>query len=211
MGSKPISSERLNEFFAQMPAYLEPHGERLFMWVAVAESVTAKVAACATTMIEEEIVFIVRLSGVLSDLRGRFSGPTPADIMAHADARALLREEHRMRVVDAIAGAYAALDEDELLWLEFRRHEQSHPILDGYRPKANDGDRWDKWESKILDRKVLPIADVMQRCTALEKTHGGFPLVARAIARKVLPHLTALVPAMNTLSSLMLPRSPSLR
>jgi hypothetical protein len=142
---------------------------------------------------EEQAIFVMRLAGILIDLRGRFSAPT--DLTPEQTAKggfaAEHREECRTKPVDAIAALYARLTEDELLWLELRRHEQGHPFLEGYRPKADDGPRWDQWKSKILNDRTLPLGEVMDRCAALETACGGFTGVAMSIAQKTFQQVGA--------------------
>ncbi|MBC7461404.1 MAG: hypothetical protein H7287_08580 [Thermoleophilia bacterium] len=188
----PLSTERLDSFFQAVPRYVPAYRDRMLHWLASADHVTGRVASGAS-IYEEQAVFVVRLAGILSDLRRRFGGPsslTPEQL-AEGGYREQLREEHRAKVVAAIAALHARLTEDELLWLELRRHEQSHPWLDGYRPKASHGDRWDQWESAMLDKRVLPLDEVIDRCAALESAHGDFVSVAVSIARKVFQHVGA--------------------
>lgn len=192
---KPLSSQRLDEFFDAMPRFVQSYRDRMLHWVASADHLTGRVASGAS-IYEEQAMFVVRLAGILTDLRERFSGPTPADVLAKGDHAAQIREEQRMKLVAAIAALYARLTEDELLWLELRRHEQSHPFLDGYRPRPSDSDRWDKWKSKILDERVLPLDEIVQRCATLENAQGGFTNVAVLIARKVFQHVGAVQLAM---------------
>lgn len=188
---KPISSARLDEFFEVMPRFVPTFRNRMLHWVRSADHVTGKVAS-GTAVYAEAAMFVVRVAGMLTDLRDRFSGAgaTPDQIVAGGFA-ARHREDLRDKVKMAIENLYSQFSEDELLWLELRRHEQSHPFLDGYRPKAADGPRWDKWESKILNRRVLPLDEVYGRCANVEKQHGEFTATCVALARKSFQHVGA--------------------
>ena len=202
---KPLPRERMDAYFEAIPRFTPAYRDRMLHWLRSADHVTGRVAS-GTSIYEEQAVFVVRLAGILIDLRSRFAGPvlTPAEISA-SDARAQLREQHRGAVVDAIAALYALLTEDELLWLELRRNEQCHPFLDGYRPKASAGERWDQRRSSIIDNRVIPLDEIMQRCAALEEANDGFTRVAVSIARKVFQHVgsvqLAMIPLMAGLPS----------
>jgi hypothetical protein len=188
----PLSADRIDAWFGVAPRHVAMARDRLLHWVANADHVTGRVAS-GTAIYEEQAIFVLRLAGILIDLRGRFPGPTdltPQEIAAGGFA-AEHREQCRMKLVNAIAALRARLTEDELLWLELRRHEQGHPSLNGYMPKLDDGPRWDRWTSKILDGRELSIGEVVDRCAVLESTYGGFDGVAVFIARKVFQHVGA--------------------
>lgn len=194
----PLSTERLDAFFEVMPGFARMFRDRINHWLASADHLTGRVAS-GNAIYEEQALFVVRLAGMVIDLRKRFRTPTPSDQLVEGGAIAEMRERHRDKVDSSIAALYAQLSEDELLWLELRRHEQSHPFLEGYRPKATHGDNWDKWESKILDKRVLPLEEVFDRCAKLEAAQGEFAGVAVSIARKVFQHVGAVQLAMAPL------------
>lgn len=180
MAQKPISSERLDEFFEAMPRLVGQYRDRILHWMASADHTCGQVAGGASTY-EQQAVFIVRLAGIFSDLRRRFGGPVlVVEEIATADYAVQLREQQRAKVVDATAALYALLSEDELLWLELRRHEQCPPFLDGYRPKPSDNDNWNRRDSKIVDREDIPLDEIIERCAKLAARYNGGHVADRA-------------------------------
>jgi hypothetical protein len=196
MTKKQVTSERLDAFFEAVPRFIQPYRDRMLHWLASADRLCGQVAGGGSTY-EQQALFVVRLAGIVSDLRRRFKVAflTPAEL-AGADFATRHREECRGKVIAAIAALYALLSEDELLWLELRRHEQSHPVLDGYIPEASNDVNWDRFKSTILDGTVLPIDEIVTRCAKLEQERGGFVGVAESIARRVFQHVSAVQLAM---------------
>lgn len=187
---KPVSSARLEEFFVSLPRFRKPFALRMLRWLESAQWVTAKVAAGGSTY-EDQVVFVIRLAGILTDLRRRYRGAIIETVAGRkAQGVEAFRDEMLDELAKAIDALYRALTEDELLWLELQRHEQAHPFLDGYRPKLVDGPDWDKRESAITGKKTL-IAETLDRCEKLETERGGFAATAEDIARRVVPLVAA--------------------
>jgi hypothetical protein len=181
---KPVSSARLDEFFVALPHFRKPFALRMLRWLESAQDVAAKVAAGGSDY-EDQVVFVIRLAGILTDLRIRYPGAVVEAVTGRKPQGVeVFRDEMRDELAKAIDALHRALTEDELLWLELQRHEQAHPFLDGYRPKLVDGPDWDKRESAITGKKT-PIAGILDRCEKLETERGGFAATAEDIARRV--------------------------
>jgi hypothetical protein len=93
---------------------------------------------------------------------------------------------------------FGTLTEDELLWLGPRRHEQCHPVLDGYAPDVSMADDWNSRVSKMLDGKTadgktgktVSLDETIRRCAELESAAGGFAGVAQAIACRTFTYIS---------------------
>ena len=152
--------------------------DRILHWLAHADCVSGTVAAGGSTY-EQQALFIVRLARIVSDLRRRFRRPGAAALAVS------FTDELRAKLNRAIE----ALTKDELLWLDLGRHEQCHPVLDGYRPDVSAADDWNHLTSTMLDGKEISLNETIARCATLEHAAGGFVGVAESIARKVWRHV----------------------
>jgi hypothetical protein len=175
--NKPLTPQRKDEVFAALGELAPLYARRMLHWTAHTNTLVGPVASNTATY-EQQAMFIVRLAGIVGDLRHRFRAPVaigdPADLVA----------EFRAKLAAAITALHAALTEDELLWLELRRHEQCHPALDGYRPDVSMDADWNSRVSKMLDGKIVSLEDTHRRCRVLEETAGGFGGLIAAIAQR---------------------------
>jgi hypothetical protein len=193
---KEVSTERLDQYLARMANFAVSYRGRMLHFLASAER-TAGLVASGTSSFEARAIFVIRLAGIASDLRRRFREPILDEAeRAQAAFAVRHREECRDRVVVAIATLYAKLSEDELLWIELRRHEQCHPILDGYKPKLSDAENWESFRSTILDGKTLELREISERCGKLEEAAGGFDQLALQLATRVFFDVSAVHNAM---------------
>jgi hypothetical protein len=195
---KPLSPQRKDEVFEALGRLAPMYRDRILHWLAHADRVSGAVAAGGSTY-EQQALFVVRLAGIVSDLRRRFRGPGVAALAAEHGLDVSFTDELRAKLNRAIEALYAALTEDELLWLELRRHEQCHPVLDGYRPDVSAADDWNHRTSTMLDGKEISLDETIARCATLEHAAGGFVGVAELIARKTWRHVGQVQLAMTPL------------
>jgi hypothetical protein len=183
MASKrPLTPERRDEVFEALRHYAPTYGARMLHWTKHTDELVGPVAS-GTASYEQVAMFVIRLAGVVGDLRARFRAPVTLSGSNEFTA------EMRAELTDAINALHAQLTEDELLWLELRRHEQCHPALDGYAPDVSMANDWNSRVSKMLGR-TISLDETYRRCAELEGAAGGGALQAQAIAARMSIHIS---------------------
>lgn len=145
-------------------------------------------------------MFWVRLYGVLADLRSeqvaffRFLGVDPLTHVANAGSLLELGVETARR----IEGVRQSLTEDELIYVDYRRHTESHPTQSAYNV------RWSKKAGAVADRhrvhaldREFSVAELDLAVRRVLAAHANEPAIAVALARKVEQPLRALVAVMR--------------
>jgi hypothetical protein len=80
MSEKPqVPTARVDEYFTAMPRFAAVFRDRMIHWVTNADHLAGRVAS-STSSYEEQAVFVVRLAGILSDLRKRFPSQIPPEL-----------------------------------------------------------------------------------------------------------------------------------
>lgn len=177
---RSLTPDRKDQVFEALHNYGPTYAARMLHWTNHTDALVGPVAS-STASYEQVAMFVVRLAGIVGDLRARFRSPV---------AGSHFLAEMRAKLIDSINALHGQLTEDELLWLELRRHEQCHPALDGYAPDVSMADHWNTRVSKMLDRNTLTLDETVRRCAELESAAGGFAGVAGAIARRTFIHIS---------------------
>lgn len=138
--------------------------------------------------------FWVRLWGVLADLGDFYSEPSQASLPSLA-----------------IGQLRSALTEDELIWIEYIRHTECHPVQDAYWFQTKKGKPRIEISLRVLGGRALPIEEWDKRADsfylAAMKRLGAHSTQMRRvenaivseIAAKVLPHAVRLRDALRLL------------
>jgi hypothetical protein len=144
--------------------------------------------AMAAAAVDTQTVFWIRLHGVLTEVGDSYEyvcnlGSRDRDVLA---------------VRDAIRALRAALDEDECLWVHYRRDTECHVWQDTY--ELGVGRRGGLREERrfaLLGGKTLHVDEIDQRLRALLRSYDvNEPAMAVAFAKKLQTRIAMVLSAM---------------
>ena len=145
-------------------------------------------------------IFWVRLYGILKDLdqflEKRIAAATKPDpeIDAHFAKVGRKRSSEPNPSMVKMRGVIAELrklfDDDDLLWLEYRRHVDAHPFQNAYSRLDGQGKDRTTFKSKLLGN--LPLVDVKRRLQAFIAKRQDERLLAVHFATRAVNHLAGL-------------------
>ena len=104
-------------------------------------------------------------------------------------------------IIECIDAMYAAFNEDELAYLEYRRHVECHPLQDGYKMKVSDGkiiDRTRKLTRRLWthEEEDAALRRVFRRYGRIFAAGPDETPIAREFAARLTPILDRLGPAL---------------
>lgn len=188
-GSKAQPTEDEIEYMNDSLAWDDFHSRLKQNWVRNFVGVVDEVAdSGAGAPWASFAVFWIRLHGVLVELRAELAlvekiasdmrpldrKPTPGSALASG-----------FRVLEAFEEIRAVFTDDELVYAEYRRHTEAHPVQHGYRL------RWSKKSGLIDTRpvpalgKVMSLADIDGALERVLRRYRGETAIAVDFARRV--------------------------
>jgi hypothetical protein len=185
-GTERQPSEDEIESLNDAMAWADIHSTLKLNWVREFVEVTDAIGEDGPSVARPFLaVFWLRLHGVLVELKGELSLverwtatnglPRPGSTLALG-----------VLGIHAIEAVKRVFDEDELIYAEYRRHTEAHPIQTGYRLQ------WSKKHKKVLDERHVPaLKKTMKRRDidwALERVLKRYPnetAIAVDFARRV--------------------------
>jgi hypothetical protein len=142
-------------------------GHQMADWIRDTARVTQLVANSNTDLIP---IFWIRLYGVLADVADQID--KVCDNPEHA--RQILATHEfaaALRVRNAITNIASVFNEDELVYLQYRRHVECHPLQNAYRIRVAGKAFQDSVHHRLLD-KAMTVEDSDAACVRLFAKHG---------------------------------------
>ncbi len=166
----------------------ESHQTQLVRWVGETLSITARVASSGQS--ELLPVFWIRLYGLLTDVMDF------VELAADASCDGLrmfpqARRPVRSKLPTALNRLKATFEEDELLYIEYRRHAETDPFQTKYRPRRLPHGVAAHVPSVLLDGRPVTVDAAQRAFDKLLALHGREERIGAAFARRVLPVLHA--------------------
>jgi hypothetical protein len=166
----------------------ESHQEQLVRWIGETLAITARVASSGQA--ELLPVFWIRLYGLLTDVMDfvELSAEQSHDgMMMFPQARRAVRS----KLPTALNRLKAEFEEDELLYIEYRRHAECDPFQAKYRPRRLPHGAPAHVPSVLLDGRPVTVEAARSAFDRLLAAHGREERIGSAFARRVLPALHA--------------------
>jgi hypothetical protein len=163
--------------------------------------------ACVDEVIQSDsesaaAIFWIRLYGAIHDFREHFattpSTTPPANVLDPLEAEALAQDEYfadlAAGVRTACTGLLDAFSADERLTIQWKRDHEAHPFLSGYELREQRGALRHEGTHGL-------VGNVAHRTVheAVERVRAGRSdlVVARELAQRALPHVTAIIEALE--------------
>ncbi|MET0285167.1 MAG: hypothetical protein ABW352_11880 [Polyangiales bacterium] len=166
----------------------ENHQDQLVRWVGETLAITARVASSGQS--ELLPVFWIRLYGLLTDVTDfvELSAERSNDgLSMFPQARRTVRS----KLPTALNRLKAVFEEDELLYIEYRRHAECDPFQAKYRPRRLPHGAPAHVPSVLLDGRPITVEAARAAFDKLLAMHGREDRIGSAFARRVLPALHA--------------------
>lgn len=166
----------------------ESHQTQLVRWVSETLAITARVASCGQA--ELLPVFWIRLYGLLTDVMDfvELSSERSYDGMVMFPQA---RRTVHSKLPTALNRLKAVFEEDELLYIEYRRHAECDPFQTKYRPRRLPHGATAHVPSLLLDGRPVTVEAARAAFDKLLALHGREERLGSAFARRVLPALHA--------------------
>jgi hypothetical protein len=167
----------------------ENHQAQLVRWVGETLAITARVASSGQS--ELLPVFWIRLYGLLTDVADfvALSAEQSYDglcMFPQARSRTV-----RSKLPTALHRLKAEFEEDELLYIEYRRHAECDPFQAKYRPRRLPHGAVAHVPSVLLDGRPITVEAARAAFDKLLALHGREERIGCTFARRVLPALHA--------------------
>lgn len=166
----------------------DSHQVQLVRWVGETLAITARVASSGQS--ELLPVFWIRLYGLLTDVADFVelsAEPSNDGLGIFPQARRPVRS----KLPIALNRLKAVFEEDELLYIEYRRHAECDPFQAKYRPRRLTHGGTAHVPSVLLDGRPVTVEAARAAFDRLLALHGREVRIGSAFARRVLPALHA--------------------
>jgi hypothetical protein len=141
----------------------------------------------AAAAVDTQSVFWIRLHGVLTEVGDSY------EHMCNLGSR----DRDVLAVRDAIRDLRGSLDEDELLWVHYRRDTECHVWQESYELQGAKGRLKDERKFALLGGKTLQVDEIDRRLRAMVRKYNvDEPAIAVAFATKLQPRIAAVLSAM---------------
>jgi hypothetical protein len=186
--AEPLFVETSSASSAPITRQRDAHQAQLLRWIGDTLTITARVAHEPTEMLP---LFWIRLYGLLTDVTD-FVELTVEQSHDGLCMFPLARTRTaRSPLPTALARLRAVFEEDELLYIEYRRHAECDPFQTKYRSRR--GALAAHVPSVLLEGRPVTVASAHAAFDKVLAVHGGSEeRVGNAFARRVLPALHAL-------------------
>lgn len=177
----------------------DDHAHQALQWVQELARVTREVSAQGSAAhADTRTVFWIRLLGVLVEVGDFYEYTVKLADDCGAGATRLATDARVVR--DAIRAVRDSMDEDERLWLHYRRDVECHVWQQSYELSRKKNGLKEKRGFALLGGKELTVDDFDQRSTALFRKHGrSEPAIAAHFAKLLVPGIEHVLDAMRRL------------
>lgn len=157
-------------------------------WVQTLERAARQLASAGGVMaVDTQTVFWIRLHGVLTEVGGWFD-----DVYDLGS-----RDRHVLATRGALHDLRAALDEDERLWLHYRRDTECHVWQESYELQLGGKGKLKEQRMFPLLGRTLHVDEIDRRLRALLRQHNwNEPAMAVAFATKLQARIATVLSAM---------------
>jgi hypothetical protein len=146
---------------------------------------------------DTQTVFWIRLHGVLVEIGGFYE--STGDLIGPMLVRPGTTAAHALNVRDTIRAIRDALDEDERIWLHYRRDTECHVWPESYELGVRNGKLKENRRFALIDQ-TIHVDEFDRRARAfLRKYNVNEPAIAAAFAKKLAPLISKLLVAMRPL------------
>jgi len=148
-------------------------------------------------------LFWIRLYGILVDLRAKFKSWKEVNealvYSPHPEVKEFQKRyfpsalEWCTRAVELINGLYISFSEEELIYIQYRRHVEAHPFQKSYEVQMGKNNKViDKLPHAILDNKVINREQVHEILGRVLKQYKSERIIAVEFAKRSFPYLLQL-------------------
>jgi len=178
----------------------EIRAQQAFQWVRELVRVSSTVATQGAAAGADTItVFWVRLFGVLSEVGESYEYVCKLADHCGASDEPLARDARVVR--DALRAMRDSMDEDELIWLHYRRDCECHVWQESYALSRKKNGLKEKRVFGLLGDKELTVDEFDKRASAMLRKHGrSEAALAVHFAKLVAPHAARVFDAIRALS-----------
>lgn len=186
--SQPLSTNDRQRLVTAITERAETRARLALQWVQILNrAVTRLTAAGGMEAVDTQTVFWIRLHGVLTEV---------GDWFEHTFSLGI-RDRDIIAVRDAIRDLRAALDEDELLWVHYRRDTECHVWQESYELQRGGKGNLKEERKFALLGKTLHVDEIGRRLRALLRHHRvNEPAMAVVFATKLQPRIATVLSAM---------------
>lgn len=191
-----LSSNDRDRFIHAVRKRGDVRAQLALQWVQnLARIANELVARGTNTSIDTQAAFWIRLHGVLVEVGGNYEylgnliGTEPTGDNASC----------ALVVRDAIRATRDALDEDERIWLHYRRDTECHVVPEAYELAVKNGKLKEQRRFALLDQTIhVDLFDKRVRAF-LRKYDVNEPAIAVAFAKRLAPLIANILVAMRPL------------
>lgn len=178
----------------------EIRAQQALQWVRELYRVAGELSARGTAAgVDTQSIFWIRLHGVLVEVGENYEDS--CKLMAEYGVTTLSIGRHTLAVRDAIRAIRDSMDEDERLWVHYRRDTECHVWQESYELslRKKSGTLKEVRAFALLG-KELHVDDIDKRARALLRKHGvNEPAMAVHFAKLVVSHVAKVLEAMRPL------------
>lgn len=177
----------------------DTHARLAFQWVQELQRTSVQLSMRGKEAgVDVMTAFWIKLYGVLDEVGGHYEYAVKLADDCGAGATRMATDARAVR--DALRSVRDSMNEDELIWLSYRRDVECHVWQDSYELNRK-GDRLKERRGfSLLDGKVLTVDEFDQRARAfLRKHHVDEQAIAVYFAKLVAPHVDRVIAAMAPL------------
>lgn len=176
----------------------EDRAEQARQWVSELVRVSRTVAAQGASA-DTITVFWVRLFGVLNEVAESYEYVCKLADDCGASHKPMAQDARVVR--DALRAMRDSMDEDELIWLHYRRDCECHVWQKSYELGRTKTGLKEKRGFDLLGGKELTVDDFAKRASAMLRKHGvNEPAMAVHFAQLIAPHAVRVFEALRALS-----------
>ena len=194
----PADEQRLRDAIKERSPI---RAKQALQWVAQLDRVTRDLRASGTETHPDTVAaFWVKLYALLDEIGGEYES-----VCAHYDriGASTDRDAIVARIVrDSIRDVKAAMDEDELMWLNYRRDVESHVWQDGYELSRKKNGLKETREFDLIGKRMTHEEFDKRARALLRKHHVNEPAMAVHFAMLVAPHVAQVVAVLRSVEML---------
>ncbi|HEY6880269.1 MAG TPA: hypothetical protein VI299_19730 [Polyangiales bacterium] len=168
------------------PRRRDNHQAQLVRWIGETLAITARVASSGQA--ELLPVFWIRLYGLLTDVADFVELASEQSYDGLCMFPQVRARQTRSKLPTALHRLKSVFEEDELLYIEYRRHAECDPFVTKYRPRRGVPAHV---PSVLLEGRPITVEQARAAFDRLLALHGREERVGSAFASRVLPALHA--------------------
>lgn len=177
----------------------EIRAKQALQWVQELNRTAGELTSRGTAAgVDTTTVFWIRLHGVLVEVGGSYEYTCKLADDCGASSAKLAIDSRVVR--DAIRSMRDSMNEDELLWVHYRRDTECHVWQESYELGRKKNGLKETRKFELLGGKELHVDDIDERARALLRKHGvNEPAMAVHFAKLIAPHAGHVLEAMRPL------------